>query len=98
MIRMLRCECCATMRLLIDVWHVILQRCTTVARLLGILPTSIYTLYMHRIVMLDTTVKLTLCSLVWCMIKKYPSISYSSIITGSLYDPVTNIFIVHISA
>ena len=30
MVRMLRCECCATMRLLLDVWHVILQRCTTV--------------------------------------------------------------------
>ena len=44
MIRMLRCECCATMRLLLDVWHVILQRCTTVAQLLGTLPTSIYTL------------------------------------------------------
>ena len=42
MIRMLRCECCATMRLLLDVWHVILQRCTTVAQLLGTLPTSIY--------------------------------------------------------
>ena len=38
MIRMLRCECCATMRLLLDVWHVILQCCTTVARLLGTLP------------------------------------------------------------
>ena len=50
MIRMLRCECCATMRLLLDVWHVILQRCTTVARLLGTFPTSIYTLYKHRIV------------------------------------------------
>ena len=50
MIRMLRCECCATMRLLLDVWHVILQRCTTVARLLGTLPTSIYTLYKHRII------------------------------------------------
>ena len=42
MIRMLRHECCATMRLLLDVWHVILQRCTTVARLLATLPTSIY--------------------------------------------------------
>ena len=51
MIRMLRCECCATMRLLLDVWHVILQRCTTVARLLGTLPSSIYyTLFKHRIV------------------------------------------------
>ena len=50
MIRMLRCECCATTRLLLDVWHVILQRCTTVERLLGNLPTSIYTLYKHRIV------------------------------------------------
>ena len=50
MIRMLRCECCATMRLLLDVWHVILQRCTTVAQLLGNLPTSIYTVYKHRIV------------------------------------------------
>ena len=45
MIRMLRCECCATMRLLLDVWHVILQRCTTVAQLLGTLPTSIYIPY-----------------------------------------------------
>ena len=51
MIRMLRCECCATMRLLLDVLHVILQRCTTVARLLRTLPSSIYyTLYKHRIV------------------------------------------------
>ena len=50
MIHMLRCERCATIRLLLDVWHVILQRCTTVARLLGTLPTSIYTLYKHRIV------------------------------------------------
>ena len=38
------------MRLLLDVWHVILQRYTTFARLLGTLPTSIYTLYKHRIV------------------------------------------------
>ena len=51
MIRMLRCECCATMRVLLDVWHVILQCCTTGARLLGTLPSSIYyTLYKHRIV------------------------------------------------
>ena len=50
MIRMLRCECSATMRLLLDVSHVILQRCTTVERLLGTLPTIIYTLYKQRIV------------------------------------------------
>ena len=60
MIRILRCECCATIRMLLDVWYVILQRCTTFARLLGTLPTSI------PCISTELSLKSNECCSKWC--------------------------------